>query len=368
MNVRLALILIVPALAGGYRAAAQPHGSPDAIAKRDAFLRLLDRPRVPLASRVKVLSDAPAVREHVTYDSERDQTVTAVLRKARARQGRVPAVILLHGTGGSKEDGRIAALAEQLVGRGLIAVAIDGRYHGERAPAGARATEYVNAMLRAYETRAEYPFVYDTVWDVLRLLDYLETRDDVDARRIGLIGISKGGMETYLAAAADPRIAVAVPVIGVQSFGWALANDAWQSRVGTFQAAVDGAAAKEGVGRVTAEFVRKFYDRVVPGIYSAFDAPAMLPLIAPRPLLIINGDSDPRTPLPGVQASAAPAEARYRALGAGQRFRLLLQPDTGHAFTESAQTEAVEWLVRWLAAPASRSEGQTPAPPARWGG
>ena len=49
---------------------------------------------------------------------------------------------------------------------------------------------------------------------------------DVDRRRIGVIGISKGGMETYLAAAVDIRIAVAVPVIGVQSVGWAIANDA----------------------------------------------------------------------------------------------------------------------------------------------
>ena len=61
-----------------------------------------------------------------------------------------------------------------------------------------------------------------------RLVDYLKTLKDVDAKRIGLIGISKGGIETYLAAAVDQRIAVAVPVIGVQSFRWALENDQWQ--------------------------------------------------------------------------------------------------------------------------------------------
>ena len=55
--------------------------------------------------------------------------------------------------------------------------------------------------------------------------------------------VTPESLETYLAAAVDPRIAEAVPVIGAQSFGWALANDAWPSRVGTFQRAVDGAAA-----------------------------------------------------------------------------------------------------------------------------
>jgi dienelactone hydrolase len=342
-----ALSLVAVALV--HDPAAHQIGTAEPSAKREAFLRLIDRPRVPLSPRVTRLSDSPTtVHEHFTYMSEQGQTVPGVLRKPRALARRAAAVILLHGTGGSKNDARIATLSEQLGGHGLIAVAIDGRYHGERAAPGARAAEYVNAMLRAYRTRKEHPFLYDTVWDVLRLVDYLQTRDDVDARRVGAIGISKGGMETYLAAAADPRIAVAVPVIGVQSFRWAIDNDQWQPRVSTFQSAVDAAAADEGVTRVTADFVRKFYDRVVPGIYSEFDAPAMLPLIAPRPLLVINGDSDPRTPLPGVRESAAAAEARYRALDLPDRFRLHLQADTGHAFTESAQKLALEWLVRWL--------------------
>jgi dipeptidyl aminopeptidase/acylaminoacyl peptidase len=341
--------LVLVLIAATASVSAQPGaGAVDPSARREAFLKRIERPRVPLAPRITERSDGPVIREHFTYMSEQGQTVPGVLRKPRALRGRAPAVVLLHGTGGSKEDARIASLSDQLAGRGVIAVAIDGRYHGERAAAGARAAEYVNAMLRAYRTRQEYPFLYDTVWDVLRLVDYLETRDDVDPRRVGAIGISKGGMETYLAAAADPRIAVAVPVIGVQSFRWALENDAWRARVETFQRALDGAAADEGVTRVTADFVRRFYDRVVPGIYAEFDAAAMLPLIAPRPLLVINGDSDPRTPLPGVRESVAGAEARYRALNAADRFRLLLQPDTGHAFTPPAEQAAIEWLTRWL--------------------
>jgi dienelactone hydrolase len=72
-------------------------------------------------------------------------------------------------------------------------------------------------------------------------VDYLATRADSDPARIGLMGISKGGMETYLASAVDPRIAVAVPVIGAQSFRWALDHDAWQWRVGTISPAVEAA-------------------------------------------------------------------------------------------------------------------------------
>ena len=316
---------------------------------RTRFLRTIERPDAPLAPQVDAQSAGPGVRrERFTFAAEPGERVPGILLAPAVAGARRPAVILLHGTGGSKADGRILKLAEALVARGFIAVAIDGRYHGERVRAGAGATEYVAAMLRAYRTGEGHPFLYDTVWDVSRLIDYLVTRDDLDPSRIGAMGISKGGMETYLAAAVDQRIAAAVPVIGVQSFRWALEHDGWQSRVETFQAAIDGAARDAGVARIDAPFVRRFYDRVVPGIHSEFDAPAMLPLIAPRPLLVINGDSDPRTPLEGVREAAAAAEQAYRAAGAADRFALYLQPDTGHAYTDAAQQATLDWFTRWL--------------------
>ena len=68
----------------------------------------------------------------------------------------------------------------------------------------------------------------------------------------------------------------------MQSFKWALDHGAWDSRAWTFRDALE-AAASESKTQVNAAFVRQFYDRVAPGIYGEFDAPAMLPLIAPRP-------------------------------------------------------------------------------------
>ncbi len=227
-------------------------------------------------------------------------------------------------------------------------MAIDGRYHGERNKAGSGAAEYHEAILRAWRTGKEHPFLYDTVWDVMRLIDYLQTRPDVDPQRIGLIGFSKGGMETYLAAAVDNRIRVAVPCIGVQSFRWGLENGAWHGRVRTIQAAVNGAAKEAGIDSPDAAFVRQFYDRVVPGIYSQFDGPVMLPLIAPRPLLAINGDSDDHTPRPGVLECATAAQKAYKDAGAAEKFVLLMQENTGHRVQPASREKAIEWFARWL--------------------
>ncbi len=314
---------------------------------RAEFLRLIDRPRAPLAPEAQELDATDGLTQtHFSFAADAEQRVPGVLVKQAKSAGRRPVVVALHGTGGNKE-GQLALLKE-LAGLGFIAVAIDGRYHGERTKTGKGSAEYSESILRAYRTGREHPFLYDTVWDVMRLIDYLETRGDVDAKRIGLIGFSKGGMETYLAAAVDPRVAVAVPCIGVQSFRWALENNSWRSRVETFQAAVNGASKDAGIAEINADFVRKFYDRVAPGVHKQFDGPEMLPLIAPRPLLVINGDSDPRTPMPGVMECATRARQAYANARAEDKFQLLIQEKTGHAVAPAARQAAMAWFVKWL--------------------
>jgi dienelactone hydrolase len=328
-------------------------GAAHAADSRHAFLQLLDRPRVPLAPAAEAPAEkAGFIEIAFSFASDADNRVPGLLIKSAATAAastRRPVVIALHGTGGNKESQR--KLLTELAGAGFVGVAIDGRYHGDRARGGsaAKSTEYVAAILRAFRApRKEYPFFFDTAWDVMRLVDYLHTRDDVDPRRIGLIGFSKGGIETYLAAAADPRIAVAVPCIGVQSFRWAVDNDSWQSRIGTVKAAFEAAAKDSGIATPDAAFVRTFYQRVAPGIDGPFDGPAMLPLIAPRPLLVINGDSDPRTPLPGLNECAEAARAAYRRAGAEKNFVLHLQPNTGHKTLPESVQLAREWFIRWL--------------------
>ena len=321
----------------------------DSTSTRAAFLHVIDRPKVPLSPEVRTLSETNGTaKSHFTFATDAEQRVPGILLKPTKSTGRSPAVILLHGTGGTKDSDSFRPFQEAFVNAGFVAVAIDGRYHGERTKTGSGATEYNDAIFRAYRTGKEHPFYYDTVWDVMRLIDYLETRDDIDPRRIGLIGFSKGGIETYLAAAADPRITAAVPCVGVQSFRWGLDNGQWKARVATIQDAFDSAAKDAGVKQVNADFVRRFYDRVVPGIYDQFDGPAMLPLIAPRPLLVINGDSDANTPMAGVRLSADAARLAYHAAQADAKFVLRVQENTGHTLTTESREAAIEWLVRWL--------------------
>ena len=309
---------------------------------------MIARPRVPLAPETQPRLDSGAYRaEQFTFATEAGERVPGVFLKAASANDRRPAVIFLHGTGSRKEE--FLALMRTFADRGFATAAIDARHHGARIAAknGSGNAQYLSAMLETYRTGKGRPYLYDTVWDVLRLVDYLETRAGVDPRRIGVMGISKGGTEAYLAAAVDPRIAAAVPIIGVQGFRWALDNNQWQARVGTFAPAVEGAARGEGT-QVDAAFVRRFYDRVAPGIYGDYDAGSMLALIAPRPVLVINGDSDARTPLAGVQDAVAAARRTYIKMGAEDKLGVYLQPNAGHVVTPVAELVMADWFVKWL--------------------
>jgi dienelactone hydrolase len=314
---------------------------------RTDFLQLIDRPKVPAAPAVEPPTTVDGlIQQKFSFAAEAGPRVPGVLLKPANASGRHPVVICLHGTGGNKESQ--LEFMKALALSGIMGVAIDARYHGLRSKTGTGSGEYVNAILQAFRDGKEKPFFFDTVWDVMRLIDYLETRDDVDPRKIGLFGISKGGIETYLTAAVDPRVAVAVPCIGVESFSWAVDNDSWQSRIGTVQVAFDTAAKESGVKNPGAAFVRTFYARVAPGLDGRFDGPAMVPLIAPRPLLSINGDIDPRTPLPGVELCAEAARTAYKAAKAEDRFMLRIQPQTGHRVLPQSLNLARDWFVRWL--------------------
>jgi dienelactone hydrolase len=341
-------LLILALLAALAPLAAHADGAADT---RKAFLKIIDRPRAALRPE---LAELPAVdgisKQHLWYYSDVAERVPAylLLPDATVFKGRRPVIIALHGTGGNKDAGQIVEILTNATRAGFIGVAIDARFHGERTKAGTGSAEYDEAIARAFKSGEGHPFYYDTVWDVMRLIDYLGTRKDVDAKRIGLAGISKGGIETYFIAAVDRRVAAAVSYIGVQSFKWALDNGQWRARIATIEDGFDAAAAQAGKSPRSVDFVREFYARVVPGIDGKFDGPAMLALIAPRPLLVVNGDSDANTPIAGVRLAVRAAESVYAEEKATDRLELIVQADTPHRVNPESIDAGIAWFVRWL--------------------
>ncbi|XP_027353872.1 uncharacterized protein LOC113864409 isoform X2 [Abrus precatorius] len=247
-----------------------------------------------------------------------------------------PAVVFLHSTNKYKEF--VRPLLEAYASRGYIAISVDSRYHGERATS---TTTYSNALISAWETGKTMPFIYDTVWDLIKLADYLTTqRKDIDPSRIGITGISLGGMHAWFAAAVDPRYTV--------GFRWAIDNDKWQGRVDSIKRLFEKARVDLGKVAIDKEMVEKVWDRIAPGLASQFDSPYSIPIIAPRPLLILNGAEDPRCPLAGLENPVSKAIQAYGKLHCLDNFKFVAEPGIGHQITRLQVKESSDWFDRFL--------------------
>lgn len=351
----LAVLFFVSAFA---RAQAPIPQYPPPAEVRAAFRKLLDRPIVPAdpqpVSR-RAQGNGQAIEDlTIATDTKADGTPERVpmrfVTPAASGPARLPTIIVLHGTGGSRDSVKdwLTAFAD----RGFLAVAIDARYHGDRAGGQRGKAAYEAAALRAWRAkpgeRQEHPWFYDTCWDLWRVIDYLRTRPDVDPDRIGMIGISMGGIQTWLAAAVDERVKVAIPAIAVQSFRWSLEHDLWQGRARTIQNVHDTVAKDLGESVVNAKVCRELWAKIVPGITEQFDCPSMLRLFAGRPLLILSGDRDPNCPIGGAKLAIAQAEAAFRDANATDKLKVMIAEGVGHQVTPEQRAAAVAWCEKWL--------------------
>jgi len=345
----------------------RPYAPPADV--RASLLALLDRPRVPLDPQIRLVEAAERglVVERLTIASERkangelERVPILIVRPEDVSQRR-PLVIVLHGTGRNKEREydwlvRVARL-------GMIGLAIDARYHGERAGGAQGAQAYVAAATAAWKTKPgepqEHPFYFDTVWDLWRLLDYVGQRPDVDPQRVAMVGFSMGGIQTWLAAAVDERVRVAVPAISVQSFRWSLEHDRWQGRAGTIMATHREAAQDLDEPEVNQRVCRVLWNKLIPGILDDFDCPSMLRLLAGRPLLIVSGELDPNCPLEGARLAFAAAERAYNEAGASDRLQIDVAAGVAHRVTSQQEKLILDWLERWLHASQASESGTKP--------
>ncbi|KAK9699845.1 hypothetical protein RND81_08G198700 [Saponaria officinalis] len=278
-----------------------------------------------------------------TEASEQGRLPVLILSMKQTDEEKRPAIVFLHSTHKCKEW--LRPLLEAYASRGYVAIAIDSRYHGERASSQ---TTYQEALVSSWKKGDTMPFIYDTVWDLIKLADYLtHQRDDIDSARIGITGESLGGMHAWFAAFADTRYSVVVPIIGVQGFRWAIDNDKWHGRVDSIKAVFEEARVDLGKSDIDREVVEKVWDRIAPGLASQFDAPCTIPAIAPRPLLILNGEADHRCPLLGLDTPKSEAERAHEAHNSNC-FKFVAETGVGHQMTSTMVKEASIWFDTYL--------------------
>jgi len=132
----------------------------------------------------------PIVVHDISYASPRGGRVTAYVAVPPGH-GPFPAVIYAHGSGGSRRD--LLPDAVWMAARGAVTMTIDDPF--------ARNPQLENAS----EARQLAALEQDVV-DLRRAVDVLQSRADVDGRRIAFVGLSLGARVGAVLAGVEPRI------------------------------------------------------------------------------------------------------------------------------------------------------------------
>jgi len=160
--------------------------------------------------------------------------------------------------------------------------------------------------------------VTDMIWDGMRAVDYLETRADLDPKRIAVSGNSGGGMMTSYLIALEPRLVAAAP-------GCFITTSARKNE-------------HPGPGDPEQDIFAQYR--------YGMDIPDYLVMAAPRPVLILSATRD-YVPIAGAWEAFRDAKRIYTRLGYPERIDLV-ETDATHGFSLQLREGAVRWMRRWL--------------------
>ncbi|MCC7498188.1 MAG: alpha/beta fold hydrolase [Bryobacterales bacterium] len=208
--------------AAGNRAAPYPRVSEEAFKARLGFFD--SNQGIPSNGRTVERKETPeTIREKIVFQGAQGFLVPGLLEMPKAAPRPHPLVLLLHGWSGSKavwwEDTGIhngGVMRKALLGAGYAVLALDAATHGERSAENGYqgVNPFTDSKGQVWRNAFSYAEIsVQTVKDYRRALDYIAGRGDIDIGRIGLVGYSMGGMDSFYLLSVEPRIRMAVACV-----------------------------------------------------------------------------------------------------------------------------------------------------------
>lgn len=160
---------------------------------------------------------------------------------------------------------------------------------------------------------------WKNVLDMRRAIDFLISRPEVDADRIGCYGHSMGSTHTWLVGPHEPRIRALVG----------------NCCLPTYEA-------------IHATKILHCFPNFVPGWHNFGDTPEIAALIAPRALHLNFGETDEGSPIKFVKDGIRRIEAAYAKVGAADRFTHFIELDAGHVLSEKMWLKTRDFFQQHL--------------------
>jgi hypothetical protein len=252
------------------------------------------------------------------------EPVPAYYISPKNTNSKTPVILFNHSHGGNYHIGKEEVLtgasymykkpyAEELTACGYSVLCIDEWGFGERR--GRTESELFKEML--WKGQVMWGMM---VYDSLRAVDYLYSRDDVDTERIGTLGMSMGSTKAWWLAALDTRIKVCVDICCMTEF----------------QTLID-------VGGLDGHGIYYY----VPKLLNHFSTAQINALISPRPHLSLNGMYDRLTPDKGLDLINDELIKVYQEASASECYELKKYP-VAHLETAQMRTEVMGFIKKWL--------------------
>ena len=161
---------------------------------------------------------------------------------------------------------------------------------------------------------------WKNILDMRRAVDYLVSRGEVNASRIGCYGHSMGSTHVWLVGPWEPRLRALVGNCCLPTYA--------------------------GIHRTK---LLHCFSNFIPGLYAHGDTPDIAALIAPRALHLNLGENDLGTPLSEAKVGIQNIAHAYQAAGASDKFSAFIEPDSGHALTEKMWDHTQNFFAKHLA-------------------
>ena len=276
---------------------------------------------LPITSRtVAVDENDDFITESLVLSLNGMEDVPAYFTRPRNAKHPYPVMLFSHSHGGRYTVGKTELLmpgpysyqvsyAKAMAERGIACLAIDHWCFGERCGRSESAT--FKSML--WKGQVMWGMM---VFDSLRAVDYLISRDDVDSARIGATGISMGSTMSIWVAALDTRVKMCVDLCCLTDFD-----------------------ELEREGNLDAHGIYYY----VPSLLKHFSMADINGLIAPRPHLSTAGIYDNLTPVHGLAKIEKALSKVYGDMGAAGGFVLKTYP-CGHLETRAMREDVLAFI------------------------